>query len=151
VNTLAYKRERGRRKSRSGRGGPGRGRRILSRVAGISPRTAILLMLFALFVVLSISPVTRNLEATGRLKRMQDELKEQKATTESLEEDVTEAKSLEYIEIEARKQRLVAPGEILYLMTTDDDENQIRYRVRALQSLEEAWERVQRMLHSTPD
>jgi hypothetical protein len=108
-------------------------------------------MLFALFVVLSISPVTRNLEATGRLRRVQEELKEQKATTESLQGDVAEAKSLDYIEIEARKQRLVAPGEILYLMTTDNDENEVRYRVRALQSLDEAWERVERMLHSTQD
>jgi cell division protein FtsL len=120
---------------------------ILSRV---TPRTVIILALFILFVVLSVSPVSRNLEATGRLNRLEDELKNQRAVTESLEKDVAEAGTLDYVEKEARKQRLVAPGEILYLVTTDDSANEVKYRVKAIQSKEEAWARVRQMLHSVP-
>lgn len=129
-----------------------RGRKsVAATISGVSPRTVIILALFVLFVVLSVSPVSRNLEANTRLNRLEGELKNQKAVTESLERDVGEAGTLDYVEKEARKQRLVAPGEILYLVTTDDDsENEVKYRVKAIQSKEEAWARVRQMLHSVP-
>ncbi len=116
----------------------------------VSPRSVILLALLVLFVVLSISPVSRNVEATMRARRSESELKKELAVTESLEKEVAEARSLEYVEKEARRQRLVAPGEILYLVTTEGPENEVTYRVKALQSMEEAWARVRQMLHSVP-
>jgi cell division protein FtsB len=128
---------------------PGR-KTIAARISGISPRTVMILALFVLFVVLSVSPVTRNLEATTRLNSLEGELKNQRAVTESLEKDVAEAGTLDYVEKEARKQRLVAPGEILYLVTTDSSENEVKYRVKAIQSKDEAWARVRQMLHSVP-
>lgn len=124
-------------------GSPG----VLSRV---SPRALILLALLVLFAVLSVSPVTRNIEATTRAAERESELKKERAATESLEREVAEARSLEYVEKEARRQRLVAPGEILYLVTTEGPENEVTYRVKALQSMEEAWARVRQMLHSIP-
>ena len=110
----------------------------------------ILLILLVIFIVLAISPVTGNLEATGRLRKINDELKKEKAVTDSLEKEVSEARSIEYVEREARKQRMVAPGEILYLVTAGSSESEVKYRVKALQSMEEAWERVRQMLHSVP-
>ena len=110
----------------------------------------ILLVLLVMFIVLSISPVTRNLEATGRLSRMEAELKKEEAVTESLEKEVKKAGSADYVVKEARKQHMVAPGEIPYLVTTDQPEGEIQYRVKALQSREEAWARVRQMLHSVP-
>lgn len=134
---------------RGGRGpsGEGSGGGLFSRV---SPRALMLLALLAVFAVLSFSPVARNLEATTRAGNRESELKKERALTESLEKEVAEACSLEYVEKEARKQRLVAPGEILILVTTDGPENEVTYRVKALQSMEEAWARVRRMLHSIP-
>lgn len=132
---------------RCGRAAPAAKRRPFSRV---SPRAAIFLALVVLFAVLSASPVTRNLEATTRADRIERELKKERAVTESLEREVAEARSLEYVEREARKQRLVAPGEVLYLVTTEGPENEVTYRVKALQSMEEAWARVRQMLHSVP-
>jgi hypothetical protein len=106
--------------------------------------------LVVVFVVLSISPVARNLEANTTLKKMESELKKQQAVTESLEKDVGEARSLDYVKKEARRQRMVALGEILYLVTTNSPEREVTYRVKALQSMEEAWARVRQMLHSVP-
>jgi cell division protein FtsB len=127
-----------------------RPRTLRSKLSGISPRTVILLMLMVIFIVLAISPVTRNLEATGRLRKMNDEFKKEKAVTDSLEKEVSEARSLEYVEKEARRQRMVAPGEILYLVTAGNSGSEVKYRVKALQSMEEAWERVRQLLHSVP-
>jgi len=121
-----------------------------AKLVGVSPRTVILLILLVIFIVLAISPVTGNLEATGRLRKINDELKKEKAVTDSLEKEVSEARSIEYVEREARKQRMVAPGEILYLVTAGSSESEVKYRVKALQSMEEAWERVRQMLHSVP-
>ncbi len=137
--------------SRAARSEPKTGvKKVAAFISGASPRAAIIIALFVLFVVLSVSPVSRNLEARSRLNRLADELKNQKAVTESLKKDVAEAGTLDYVEKEARKQRLVAPGEILYLVTTDSSENEVKYRVKAIQSKEEAWARVRQMLHSVP-
>ena len=125
-------------------------KKLIERLAAISPRTVMLLILFLLFVVLSVSPVTRNLEATARLKKMEGEFKKQQEVTESLQREVAEAGTLDYVEKEARKQRLVAPGEILYLVTTDGENDEVEYRVKALQSMHEAWARVRQMLYSIP-
>jgi cell division protein FtsB len=121
-----------------------------AKLAGVSPRTVILLILLVIFIVLSVSPVTRNLEATARLRKMNDELKKEKAVTDSLEKEVSEARSMEYVEKEARRQRMVAPGEILYLVTVGGSGSEVKYRVKALESMEEARERVKEMLHSVP-
>lgn len=110
----------------------------------------ILLVLFAFFIVLSVSPVTMNLAGTSRLEKVQGQLKKQKAVTGSLEKDVAEAQSLDYVEEEARQQRKVAPGEILYIVTTGNPDTEVKYRVQALQSMDEAWERVRQMLHTVP-
>jgi cell division protein FtsB len=133
-----------------GRHRDARRRSVTAKIAGVTPRTVILLILLVMFIVLSVSPVTRNLEATGQLNRMQAELKKEKAVTESLEKEVKEAGSADYVTKEARKQHMVAPGEIPYLVTTDQPEGEIQYRVKALQSMEEAWARVRQMLHSVP-
>jgi cell division protein FtsB len=111
------------------------------------PRTVIVLILFITFIALSASPVARNLEATSKLKAMARELAVQKKTTKTLEEQVGQARSLEYIEQEARRQRMVGPGEVLYLVTTDSEGPKVEYRLKALQSMDEAWERVRQMLH----
>lgn len=118
-------------------------------VRSISPRTVIILILFVLFIALSASPVARNFEATGKLKAMERELAKQQKVTRSLEDEVNQARSLSYIEQEARKGRLVAPDEILYLVTTDSAEPKVEYRLKALQSMDEAWEQVRKFLHCT--
>lgn len=135
---------------RGGRNRPGsRKPNTLARLARVSPRTYVMIAVVVLFLVLSVSPVTRNIEATHRLRDMESELNKQKALTASLEKDVEEAKSLEYIEKEARRQRLVAPGEVLYLISSEQDDSSIHYKVKSLQSMDEAWERLRRMLHCT--
>jgi hypothetical protein len=113
----------------------------------VGPRTVIVLILLVVFVALSASPVARNIEATSKLKAMARELASQKKTTKSLEYEVGQARSLEYIEQEARRQRMVGPGEVLYLVTTDTEGPKVEYRLKALQSMDEAWERVRQMLH----
>ena len=123
---------------------------VVAGIRKVSARTIILLVLLVFFVVLSVSPVTRNLQATTNLEKAKGQLKKEKAVTESLEREVAEASSLDYVEREARKQRKVAPGEILYIVTTDSSENDVKYRVKALQSMDEVWQRVRQMLHSVP-
>lgn len=123
---------------------------VAAGIRKVSARTIILFVLLVFFVVLSLSPVTRNLQATNNLEKAKGQLKKEKAVTESLEREVAEARSLDYVEREARKQRKVAPGEILYIVTTDSSENEVKYRVKALQSMDEAWQRVRQMLHSVP-
>ena len=113
----------------------------------LSPRTVIIILLFVIFIALSASPVARNLEATGKLKAMERELAKQRKTTASLEKEIDEARSPSYIEEEARRQRMVAPGEVLYLVTTDAAEPQVEYRLKALQSMDEAWEIIRKVLH----
>jgi cell division protein FtsB len=113
----------------------------------LSPRTVIILLLFVIFIALSASPVVRNLEATGKLKAMERELEKQRKTTASLEKEIDVARSPSYIEEEARRQRMVEPGEVLYLVTTDAAEPRVEYRLKALQSMDEAWEIIRKVLH----
>jgi len=113
----------------------------------LSPRTVIILLLFVIFIALSASPVARNLEATGKLKAMERELATQHKTTVALEKEIEQARSPSYIEEEARRQRMVAPGEVLYLVTTDAAEPRVEYRLKALQSMDEAWEMIRKVLH----
>jgi len=115
----------------------------------VSPRAVILFILFAVFIALSASPIARNMEATGHLKAMERELASQQKSTATLESEVKAAQSLGYVEQEARRQRLVAPGEVLYLITTDSKEPTVEYRLKALQSMDEAWENVRQALHCT--
>ena len=91
--------------------------------------------------------MARNLEATGKLKAMERQLASQRKTTASLEKEIADARSPSYIEEEARRQRMVAPGEVLYLVTTDAPEPRVEYRLKALQSMDEAWEIVRKVLH----
>jgi len=113
----------------------------------LSSRTIMLILLLVLFVALSASPVARNVEATGKLKAMERELTKQQKTTTALEMEIDEARSPAYIDEEARRQRMVAPGEVLYLVTTDSGEPTVEYRLKALQSMDEAWEMIRKVLH----
>lgn len=121
-----------------------RARRLLSRV---SPRTAIVLVLVAFFIAFAFGPTMRNLEATSKLKQKEAELAREREYTASLEEEVEEASSLQYIEEEARKQRMVSPGEVLYVVTTEDECQEIEYKVKNFQSMDEVWERVRLMMN----
>ena len=123
---------------------------VLQRLSRVSARTVILVILMIFFIAFAVGPVSRNLEATSRLKKKEVELEKQRAATESLEKEVEEARSLDYVEREARRQRMVAPGEVLYLITPEESELEVEYRVKNLQSMDEAWERVRRMLKCTP-
>ncbi|MBU4385672.1 MAG: septum formation initiator family protein, partial [Actinobacteria bacterium] len=123
---------------------------VLQRLSRVSARTVILVILMIFFIAFAVGPVSRNLEATLRLKKKEVELEKQRAATESLEKEMQEARSLDYVEREARRQRMVAPGEVLYLVTPEESELEVEYRVKNLQSMDEAWERVRRMLKCTP-
>ena len=118
-----------------------------ARKSRLSPRVVILALLLLLFVGFALGPTLRNLEANSRLKKKEAELKKQRSCTESLESEVEEASSMSYIEEEARKQRMVTPGEVLYIVTSDGDGSGVEYRVKNLQSMDEAWERVRRMFN----
>lgn len=113
----------------------------------ISPRFVIIVMLLIIFVALAAGPVARNIEATSRLRAQEKELALEQKTTKALEKEVEEARSMAYIEEEARRQRLVAPNEILYLVTTDAAEPEVEYRLKSMQSMDEAWERIRQALH----
>ena len=113
----------------------------------VSPKTVVPAILVAVFIALSASPVASNLEAQSRLRAMKRELTRERKTTKSLQGEMVQARSMEYIEQEARRQRLVAPGEVLILVTTDSKGPEVWYRLKALQSIDEAWERVRQMLH----
>jgi cell division protein FtsB len=115
----------------------------------ISPRLVVFVLLLVVFIALSASPVARNFESTGQLRAMELELARQQKTTKSLQKEVAQARSLDYIEQEARRQRMVGPGEVLYLVTTNSKAPEVEYRLKALQSMDEAWERVRQMLHCT--
>lgn len=106
------------------------------------------MILIVFFLTFAFGPTTRNLEATLRVKKNEAELARQKAVTESLKREVEETRSLEYVEREARGQRMVLPGEVLYLVTSDEEESRVKRRVKSLQSMDEAWERVRVMLNS---
>ena len=130
-------------KKRSGR----RERRTLAtRLSRVSPRVVILAILAVVFVAFAFGPTMRNLDATSRLRKKEAELKRQRSITGALEKQVTEADSLHYIEAEARRQRLVMPGEILYLVTSEDEGNKVEHRLKNLQSMDEAWERIRQMM-----
>lgn len=133
-------------KTRRGKNKRGKGSK---RSWSFTPRTALVVILFALFIALSASPVARNLEATSRLKAAERELAKQRQVTRSLEREVEEARSFSFIEEEARKSRMVAPGEVLYLVTTDAEESKVQFRIKAFQSEEEVRERVRQMLDCT--
>ena len=116
------------------------------RLSRISPRVVILAILAVVFIAFAFGPTTRNLEANHRLKQKEIELKRQRSVTDALEKQVKEARSLGYVEAEARRQRLVMPGEVLYLVSSKDEVSKIEYRVKSLQSMDEAWERVAQMM-----
>lgn len=157
TRAVAAERSGGGDRSKTGRSDRGRGEprdagspravRGGARISRLSPRAVILALLLLMFVGFALGPTLRNLEANSRLKGKEAELRKQRSYTESLEKEVKEAGSMRYIEEEARKQRMVAPGEVLYLVTSDDGGPRIEYRVKSLQSMEEAWERVRRVLN----
>jgi len=113
----------------------------------ISPRVVILVVVVAACAAFAFSPLMRDIDAVSKRKKVESKLKSEKATTEKLEARLKEAASKLYVEQEARKQRLVAPGETLYLVTTDG-ESRVSYRVKNLQSMDEAWERIRVMATS---
>jgi hypothetical protein len=116
------------------------------RLSRISPRVVILAILAVVFIAFAFGPTMRNLEATFRLKQKGAELKQQRSITDALEKRVKEARSLRYVEAEARRQRLVKPGEVLYLVSSKDEGDKIEYRLKSLQSMDEAWERIGQMM-----
>lgn len=113
----------------------------------MSPRLLIIIILFAVFIGLSFGPVMRNIEAHYRLRQKETELEEQKRISTGLIEEVEAAQSIQHVEEEARKQNMVKPGEILVLISPENELSRTVYRVRNLQSMEEAWERIRRMLN----
>ena len=113
----------------------------------VSPRVVILFIVFAACAAFAFSPLMRDIDAVSKRKKVEAKLKDEKATTEKLQSQLKDAASKLYVEQEARKQRLVVPGETLYLVTTDGD-NHVSYRVKNLQSMEEAWERIRVMTNS---
>lgn len=119
-----------------------RRRRVL-----LSPRFVLIVILLLLFIGGAARPVAKNIEATSSLRERERELDREQKTTRALEKEVEEARSMSYIEQEARRQRLVAPDEILYLVTTDTKEPEVEYRLKSLQSMDEAWERIRQALH----
>jgi hypothetical protein len=113
----------------------------------VSPRVVILVIVFAACAAFAFSPLMRDIDAVSKRKKVEAKLKDEKTTTEKLQRKLKDAASKLYVEQEARKQRLVAPGETLYLVTTDGDTH-VSYRVKNLQSMEEAWERIRVMTNS---
>jgi hypothetical protein len=116
------------------------------RLSRISPRVVILAILAVVFIAFAFGPTIRNLEATSRLKQKEAELKQQRSITDALEKQLKGARSLGYVEAEARRQRLVMPGEVLYLVSSEDEGTKVEYRVKSLQSMDEAWECVRQMM-----
>lgn len=84
------------------------------------------MILLAFFVAFAFGPTIRNLDATSKLKKREAELEKQRSITRVLDRETEEAKSMSYVEREARRQRMVFPGEILYLITNEssDEERQ---------------------------
>lgn len=113
----------------------------------ISPRTVIFIILMGVFIAFSIGPITRNMEATSRLKAKEQELAAEKKTTEDLKKEAKEARSLEHIEEEARGQHMVAPGETVYVITSDTNSKDADIKIKNLQNMDEAWGRVQQLLN----
>ncbi|MDD5748798.1 MAG: septum formation initiator family protein [Actinomycetota bacterium] len=108
----------------------------------VSPRLIILVSLGVFFVCVSFGPISRNIESTGKLREKEEELATEKRTTEKLEKEVKGAHTMEYVEKEARKQRMIMPGEILYVINREGDFSGTKYKIKDIQSMEEAWERV---------
>ena len=128
------------------RGGRRERKNLATRLSRVSPRVVILAILAVVFIAFAFGPTMRNLEATSRLKEKEAEFRRQRSLTDALEKQVAEARSLRYVEAEARRQRMVMPGEILYLVTSEDEGNKVEYRVKSLQSMDEAWERIRQMM-----
>lgn len=116
-----------------------------------SPRFLLVILLIALFLGIALKPTMRNLEATSELKRKEEELKAQKSVTSELREQVKSAHTSEYVELKAREQGLILPGETLYVITSEaeKDEEAPKRRVRGLRSMDEVWERVSSMMNCT--
>ncbi len=91
--------------------------------------------------------IMRNIQSNARLKEKRAELARQENVTKDLESRVREASTLEYIEREARKQRLVKPGEVLYVVTPEGAEGEYSYRAKNIQSMKEAWETIRKMMN----
>ncbi|MDD5447991.1 MAG: septum formation initiator family protein [Actinomycetota bacterium] len=104
------------------------------------------LLLFATFVAIAVGPVSANIKSSSRLEAKEKELAAEREITTELREQVRKAKTLRYVEEEARRQRLVAPGETLYIVAPDGSREKTEYRVKGIQSMDEAWERVRKML-----
>jgi len=141
----------GRRPAGGGRAEKRRGVRrerktLASRLSRVSPRAVMLAILVIVFFAFAFGPTMRNLEATSQLKKKEAELRRQESMTAALEKQVAGARSLMFVETEARRQRLVKPGEVLYLVTSEDEGSKVEYRVKSLQSMDEAWERVRQMI-----
>jgi len=120
----------------------------LGRLREISPRPVIMIMLLAIFLAFSFGPTTRNIAATSELRKEEAELRKERELTSALDREVVEARSMGYVEMEARRQRLVLPGETLYLVTpADEGRSCIRYRVKGFQTMDEAWESVRRRMN----
>lgn len=113
----------------------------------ITPRSVIFIILLGVFIAFSIGPITRNIEATSRLKAEEKKLAVEKKTTDALKREAKEARSLEHIEEEARSQHMVAPGETVYVVTSDTDKGDTGIELKNLQSMDEAWGRVQQLLN----
>lgn len=112
----------------------------------ISPRVVIIVVLLAACAAFAFSPLMRDIDAVSKRRKVEAKLTEEKTRTAQLERELKVAKSKQYVEQEARKQRLVAPGETLYLVTTDTGGN-VKYRVKKIQSMDEAWNRVNIMMN----
>ncbi len=118
--------------------------------AAVSPIKIVILCIVILIGCFLVAvPIMRNIQSKARLNEKKEELAEQKRITEELESRVREATSLEFVEREARKQRLVKPGETLYLITMRKKEAESGYRVKRLESMEEAWEMIRKTINCT--
>ena len=124
-------------------------RRPLSERFKASWRTIIVFLIIIFFFGFAAGPVSRSLSANSRLREAELELQRQRGVTASLERQVKEASTMEFVEVEARKQRLVKEGEQLYLVTADGEGRETVYRVKGIQSKEEAKERVRKMMNSS--
>ncbi len=115
----------------------------------LSPRVVIIVVVLAACSAFVFSPLMRDLDSASKRRKVEAKLKEEKAKTSKLQQEMKGASSKQYVEQEARKQRLVSPGETLYLVTTEGGA-QVKYRVKNLQSMDEAWARIRLMMNCKP-
>lgn len=134
--------------SRTRKGGKRRSKKALARSATVSRiKVAILCIVILIGCALVSVPLMRNIQSKARLEEKKAELADQKKNTEDLESRVREASTLEYVEREARKQRLVKAGEVLYLITPEDNEEESGYRFKSVESMEEAWDIIRKVIN----